>query len=160
MISIENRTCICTRIIKRCFVPQNCSKCQWSDIVCKLSKRVILMDIIVQFVAVFTLLLYKYVCSVVEIHHFAYRYFAKNSVFYWHFIVNLGKILTMLYFWEPADSPASEWDTVVIPIDHTGMYIDHKRYLWKLPKKVWSLHFIIVHSLWPWGMLLLVCFWA
>ena len=47
------------------------------------------MDIIVQFAAVFTFLLYKYVfysChSIVEIRHFvyrySYRYFAKNSVF-------------------------------------------------------------------------------
>ena len=48
------------------------------------------MDIIVQISAVFTLLLYKYVCyscrSIVEIHHlvyrYFYRYFARNSVFF------------------------------------------------------------------------------
>ena len=48
------------------------------------------MDIIVQFAAVFNLLLYKYVfysCrSIVEIHHsvyrYFYRYFARNSVIF------------------------------------------------------------------------------
>ena len=48
------------------------------------------MDIILQFDAVFTLLLYNHVfysCrSIVEIHHFVYRYFyryfARNSVFF------------------------------------------------------------------------------
>jgi len=33
-------------------------------------------------------------------------------------------------------STHQKWDTAVIPIDHTGMYIDHTRYLWKLRKKV------------------------
>ena len=58
------------------------------------------MDIIVQIVAVFNLLLYKYVsysCRIiVEIHNsvyrYFYRYFARNSVI---FIDILGKIWTL-----------------------------------------------------------------
>ena len=58
------------------------------------------MDIIVQYAAVFTLLLYKYVfysfCSIVKIHCSVYRYSARNlvffiGIFYWHFICILGK---------------------------------------------------------------------
>ena len=56
------------------------------------------MDIIVQFAAVFTFLLYKYVftasAELLEFTVLVLVFCEKLSIYYWHFIGILGKIWT------------------------------------------------------------------
>ena len=130
MISTENRTCMHIQIIKKVLcalsLRRNVIEVTWS-VNCQ---ELLWANKIVQYTAVFTLLLYKYVfyssCSIVEIYLFVYPYLYWYFARFWYFIDGILSV----FWWN--------WDSVIFlrPRWQPYIFFCWLLYLFQLPKLI------------------------